>query len=166
MRAPGEKEWALPYISTQPYMLPQRVRVLSHFGLKTGIGFDHYGLKSGITHMVFKKTKWTTEKEVTVQNISFKLNFLPKVTNFWLWHCCKANGKICNHIISIYSSSITVSRNNNDCFVKSSSFNQVHPGCNLSFARCLHSTKGFRFLFTMPLNASLGHPWFLFPSCN
>ena len=27
---------------------PQRVWVLSRFGLKTGIDFDHYGLKSGI----------------------------------------------------------------------------------------------------------------------
>ena len=34
-------------------MPPQRVWVLSRFGLKTGIDFDHYGLKSG---MVFKGT--------------------------------------------------------------------------------------------------------------
>ena len=31
----------------------QRVWFLSHFGLKTGIDFDHHGLKSG---MVFKGT--------------------------------------------------------------------------------------------------------------
>ena len=35
------------------YVPPQRVWFLSHFGLKTGIDFDHYGLKLG---MVFKGT--------------------------------------------------------------------------------------------------------------
>ena len=35
------------------YVPPQRVWVLSRFGLETGIVFDHYGLKSG---MVFKGT--------------------------------------------------------------------------------------------------------------
>ena len=53
-------------------MPPQRVWLLSRFGLKTGMGFDRYGLKSG---MVFKGTtraykgiclfnsKWIVEKE-------------------------------------------------------------------------------------------------------
>ena len=35
------------------YVLPRRVWLLRHFGLKTGIDFDHYGLKSGV---VFKGT--------------------------------------------------------------------------------------------------------------
>ena len=35
------------------YVPPQRVWFLSHFGLKTGIDFDHYVLKSG---MIFEGT--------------------------------------------------------------------------------------------------------------
>ena len=35
------------------YVMPRRVWLLRHFGLKTGIDFDHYGLKSGV---VFKGT--------------------------------------------------------------------------------------------------------------
>ena len=61
-----------PLYKLYRYVPPQRVWVLSHFGLKTGIDFDRYGLKSG---MVFKGTrgankriclfnsKWIVEKE-------------------------------------------------------------------------------------------------------
>ena len=42
-----------PLYKLYRYVLTQRVRFSSRFGLKTGIDFDHYGLKSG---MVFKGT--------------------------------------------------------------------------------------------------------------
>ena len=42
-----------PLYQLYRYVPPKRVWLLSHFGLKTGIDFDHYGLKSA---MVFKGT--------------------------------------------------------------------------------------------------------------
>ena len=42
-----------PLYKLYRYVPPQRVWFLSHFGLKTGIDFDHQGLKLG---MVFKGT--------------------------------------------------------------------------------------------------------------
>ena len=47
-------EGGTPLYKLYRFVLPQRVWFLSHFGLKTGIDFDHYGLKSG---MVFKGTE-------------------------------------------------------------------------------------------------------------
>ena len=46
-------EGGTPLYKLYRYVPPQRVWLLSRFGLKTGIDFDHYGLKSG---MVFDGT--------------------------------------------------------------------------------------------------------------
>ena len=37
-----------PLYQVYRYVLPQRVWFLSHFGLKTGIDFEHFGLKLGM----------------------------------------------------------------------------------------------------------------------
>ena len=59
--AGGGGRRVLPYIShigmCRP--LPQRVRFLCRFGLKTGIHFAHFGLESG---MVFEETTGMYER--------------------------------------------------------------------------------------------------------
>ena len=94
-----------PLYKLYRYVQPQRVWFLCHFGLKTGIDFDHYGIKSG---MVFKGTtgaykriclfnsKWiVAEREVSkIYHSSWMLSILEFVidaklnydtTKVWKW---------------------------------------------------------------------------------
>ena len=55
------------------YVLPRRVWLLRHFGLKTDIDFDHYGLKSGV---VFKGIMRASLE--TYWSLKFQMNSIER----------------------------------------------------------------------------------------
>ena len=44
----GSRGGGTPLYQVYRYVAPQKVWFLSHFGLKTGIDFEHFGLKLGM----------------------------------------------------------------------------------------------------------------------